>query len=245
MTDDERKFLEAYDASKFAGPLATVDMAIFCIRDDALHVLLIKRGNHPDKGRWALPGGFVDTRRDADTHATALRKLSEKTGIATPYLEQVVTVGGSKRDPRGWALTVLYFALIDHAALNPDSDNVEDAEWVDVHEALTRDLAFDHRDLLTRAARRLADKARYSALPLKLLPAEFTLVETQRVFEILLGAPLEKKSFRRRILAADIVEETGRTRPSARRPAQLYRLTRDIQEDFAFPGLIHTKPALL
>ncbi|MBO6796960.1 NUDIX domain-containing protein [Maricaulis sp.] len=245
MTDEERKFLDAYDASAFAGPLATVDMAIFCIREDALHVLLIKRGNHPDKGRWALPGGFVDTSRDADTHATALRKLSEKTGVKTPYLEQVVTVGGADRDPRGWALTVLYFALIDHAALSPANENVEEAEWVEVHEALERELAFDHRELLTRAARRLAYKARYSALPLRLLPAEFTLVETQRVFEILLGARLEKKSFRRRILAADIVEETGQTRPSARRPAQLYRLTREIEEDFAFPGLIHTKPALL
>ncbi len=241
----EEEYLASYDASKFDAPLATVDMAIYCVHAEKLHVLLVKRAAFPAKGEWALPGGFIDIKSDADVDASAARKLAAKTGISTSYLEQVCSVGRADRDPRGWALTVLYFALIDHAALAPDEASVEQAEWVPLEDALSRKLAFDHHDLLMRATQRLRGKARYSALPLKLMPAEFTLAELQHVFEILLGTDLESKSFRRRILSSELIEETGNLRPTARRPAMLYRLKGEIEEDFAFPGLIHAKPAAL
>lgn len=238
----EADYLSRYDASRFRAPLATVDMAIFCVHEDRLHVLLVRRASFPARGEWALPGGFVDVGIDPDIDATAARKLVEKTGVDSPYLEQVATVGNANRDPRGWALTVLYFALIDHAALAPASAGVEEAGWVPLDDAMKRTLAFDHHALLVQATRRLRAKARYSALPLKLLPPEFTLAELQHVFELLLGARLESKSFRRRILSADLIAETGRMQPTARRPARIYRLVSEIGEDFTFPGLIHTKP---
>lgn len=238
----EADYLASYDASHYKAPLSTVDMAIFCIQDEALHVLLVRRAAHPAKGEWSLPGGFPDLKADPDLDATAFRKLQEKTGLRSPYLEQVATVGGARRDPRGWALTVLYFALVDHAALAPQSTQVETAAWVPLDAALKRDLAFDHHDLLVLATRRLRSKARYSALPLGFMPSEFTITELQRVFEILLGTELERKSFRRRILSADLLQETGRMQPTARRPAKVYRLARPVEEDFTFPGLIHSKP---
>ncbi len=109
----EQEFLASYDRRDYDAPLLTVDMAIFSVFNGQLQVLLIKRPNFPAKDQWALPGGFADLTHDQDLMATAYRKLVEKTGISSPYLEQVASVGNAKRDPRGWAVTILYFALID------------------------------------------------------------------------------------------------------------------------------------
>ena len=99
----------------FARPLTTVDVVIFTIRDDALHVLLVQRPEgkgEPFPGAWALPGGFVDVDKDKDLEACATRKLKEKTDIVSPYLEQLGSWGSADRDPRGWSATHAYFALV-------------------------------------------------------------------------------------------------------------------------------------
>src|SRR5690349_4460459 len=96
----------------FPRPLTTVDVVAFAIREERLHVLLVRRGTEPGEpfpGRWALPGGFVDVAKDATLEACALRKLREKTGIASPYLEQLASFGSATRDPRGWSATHAYF----------------------------------------------------------------------------------------------------------------------------------------
>ena len=99
----------------FERPLATVDVVIFTIIEDCLHVLLIRRNDAPGEpfpNKWALAGGFVDVSSDATLEACALRKLKEKTGVSTPYLEQLGSWGGGSRDPRGWSVTHVYFALV-------------------------------------------------------------------------------------------------------------------------------------
>ncbi len=95
----EKAYLKNYNIHDFEVPLTTVDMAIFTVRDNSLQVLLVKRAQHPSAGMWALPGGFVNLAEDCDLAATARRKLEEKTGVDTPYLEQVATFGNAKRDP--------------------------------------------------------------------------------------------------------------------------------------------------
>lgn len=243
MTQAERLFLETYDKSQFESPLATVDTVIFTVFDDVLKVLLVKRAEHPEKGKWALPGGFIDLLADETIEDTAFRKLKEKTGVSSPYLEQVETVGNAHRDKRGWALTILYFALINHSALAPKASAVEDAQWLPVTEAVQLSLAFDHANLLASATNRLRSKTRYSALPLQLMDRDFTLSELQRMFETVLGSTLEKKSFRRRILSAGLLEETGEMKPTERRPAALYRRKERARGDFEFPGNLFTHPA--
>ncbi|MEK7741074.1 MAG: NUDIX hydrolase, partial [Pseudomonadota bacterium] len=114
--NSEQEFLSNYNKKDYESPLLTVDMAIFSVDAGQLQVLLIKRSNFPQKDKWALPGGFVDLSKDQDLMATAHRKLVEKTGLQSPHLEQVATVGNATRDPRGWAVTALYFALIDFKA---------------------------------------------------------------------------------------------------------------------------------
>jgi ADP-ribose pyrophosphatase YjhB (NUDIX family) len=213
----------------FPRPLCTVDLAIFSIQANELRVLLVRRPSdrgEPHPGLWALPGGFIDVARDSDLEHSALRKLREKTGISAPYLEQVGSWGSAARDPRGWSVTHVYFALVsaDDLKLVPGG-NVSDAAWFVVEGSRVREkLAFDHGDLLRAAVMRLRSKVEYTSLPAFLMPAEFTLTELQRVYEIALGRPLEKKAFRTRVLATDLLEQAAGRREGTNRPAQLYRL---------------------
>ncbi|MEJ5137804.1 MULTISPECIES: NUDIX hydrolase [Acinetobacter] len=236
--NSEQEFLSNYNKKDYESPLLTVDMAIFSVDASQLQVLLIKRSNFPQKDKWALPGGFVDLSKDQDLMATAHRKLVEKTGLQSPHLEQVATVGNATRDPRGWAVTALYFALIDFKAFQQIStEQNEYSEWISIAEAKKLDLAFDHLQLLDMAVDRLSSKARYTALPVSLMPQLFTLTELQQIYEIILGQSLEKKSFRRRMIEAGAVEETDQTKIAGKRPAQLYKFALESY-DFHFPRIL-------
>jgi ADP-ribose pyrophosphatase YjhB (NUDIX family) len=103
----EEKFLKSYDSSVFEKPSSAVDTVIFTVFDDSLHALIVKRSNHPFKDRWSLVGGYIDVKNDQDIEETAKRKLKEKTGVNTPYLEQFCTIGNKGRDPRGWSSTTV------------------------------------------------------------------------------------------------------------------------------------------
>ncbi len=212
-------------------PLLSVDTVIFSVIEDRLSVLLVKRATitdekltYPYQGRWALVGGVVDVGQDQSIEAAAMRKLREKTNIESPYLEQLQTFGDARRDPRQWAATVVYFALIpsDGIAL-VEGRGVEQARWWPIEAATKLKLAFDHNRILQVAVERLRAKVEYTSLPANLLPKEFTLTELQRIYEVILGRPLEQSAFRKRMLAAGFLDEGRKTRPtSAGRPAVLY-----------------------
>lgn len=214
----------------FQRPLSTVDVAIFAVRDEQLQVLLVQRNDEPGEpfpGLWALAGGFVDVSRDDSLEDCALRKLHEKTGVTSPYLEQLGCWGGKERDPRGWSITHVYFALIPaDAAIEPVSGaNAASAKWAPVTKnGVKETLAFDHERILDAALTRLRNKVEYTSLPAYLLPREFTLSELQRVYEIVLGRKLEKSAFRTRVLSTDLVTPLLRYKEGPNRPAQLYRL---------------------
>ena len=230
----EKEFLKTYNVHDFEVPLATVDMAIFTIQDDKLKVLLVKRADYPSKGKWALPGGFIDLKKDKELKDTAHRKLKEKTGVEISYLEQVETIGSTKRDPRGWALTVVYFALIasQDLILSNDSSS-EEIAWVSVDKVKGEyKLAFDHQEILENCYERLKGKVQYTSLPVNLLSEEFTLTELQKTFEIILDKTIEKKAFRRRIIDANILEETGEMKRGSNRPAKLYRVINNGESHF-------------
>jgi ADP-ribose pyrophosphatase YjhB (NUDIX family) len=215
----------------FERPLCTVDVVIFTVRDSTLQVLLVQRRADPIEpfpGQWALPGGFIDTTSDCDLETCALRKLREKTGIETPYLEQLGSWGNGTRDPRGWSTTHVYFSLIpsNDLELTPGG-NASDSRWFNIiGDRVKQSLAFDHAVLFKAALARLRAKVEYTSLPAFLMPAEFTLTELQRTYEILLARELEKKAFRTRLLAAGLLDPVPRMKSGANRPAQLYRLKR-------------------
>lgn len=227
MTSDqnEAEFLAQYDIHDYDVPLATVDVVVFRVLDGRLQVLLVFRGEHPERHKWALPGGFVDVGRDADLYATALRKLREKTRVATLYLEQLGSFGDGKRDPRGWSLTVVYLALLNDEATTGKPANKDQLAWLPLEEAVVKPLAFDHQRLIRHAWQRLRNKATYTALPTHLLPEAFTLGELQEMYELILGGKVDKSAFRRRIRDAAILDAIpGAWKTGANRPAQLYRL---------------------
>ncbi|WP_156398093.1 MULTISPECIES: NUDIX domain-containing protein [unclassified Duganella] len=226
-SETEQEFLRKYNIHDFDVPLTSVDLVIFTIREQALHVLLVKRGEHPHKGRWALPGGFIDIHRDKDLDATALRKLREKTGVEAPYLEQLQGFGSATRDPRGWSATFAYFALIGSDGMELRHGSGSDAaSWHPVEGLAAQDaLAFDHSAIVDVALQRLRNKVEYTSIPVHLLAAEFTLSDLQRVYETILGRPVEKSAFRKRIKEGDFLEEIpGKQRHGSNRPAQMYRL---------------------
>jgi len=234
QADTEEQFLKAYDASLYERPNITVDTVIFTVLEQSLHVLLVKRAEFPFKGSWSLVGGYVDINHDHSLEDTAKRKLTQKTGVKTPYLEQLETVGNANRDPRGWSVTTVYFALIPSAHIQLKSgQGATDTQWVKViNGRVESPLAFDHADILSRSVQRLRNKVLYTSLPIYLMPESFTLGELQTVYEIILGQVIDSKSFRRRILTSDILEKTGEKRHVSKRPATLYRLKEAAEPHF-------------
>jgi len=210
-------------AHKYHYPAITVDVVIFTLRDDDLQVLLIQRKIPPFEGRWAIPGGFVEASESLEV--AARRELQEETGVRDVYLEQLYTFGDPKRDPRGRVVTVAYLALVAAPLAVQAGSDASDARWWPV--AKLPKLAFDHTQILQYALKRLRYKLEYSAVGFQLLPPTFTLTEIQKAYETVLGEPLDKRNFRRRILEADILEEAGVAGESRGRPAKLYRFRDD------------------
>jgi 8-oxo-dGTP diphosphatase len=223
----------------FPLPFTTVDLVIFTVLDGELRVLLVQRpgsADDPFPSAWALPGGFVDVARDKDLEDCARRKLLEKTGVVSPYLEQLGSWGGVERDPRGWSATHVYFALIPGQGLALEKGaNAADVGWFEVDQVLQRrKLAFDHGAILKTAVERLRSKVEYTSLPAFLLEEPFTLPQLQRMYEVVLGRPVDKSGFRTRMLAADFLDETGYVAGESNRPAMGYRM-RDRATPVVFP----------
>lgn len=219
----EAEYLQQYDSSRFPSLLVTVDSVLFTLQEQALCVLLVQRARHPQQGLWALPGGFIDVEKDASTYDTALRKLTEKTGVRPSWLEQLETFSGPTRDPRGWSLTAAWFALIASVDCQPHIASVSDAKWVPVSKLEHTELAFDHRDIIAAALRRLRQKTMYSLLPVYCLPECFTLTQLHEATEIILGQPIQRKSLIRRFEASGMFEETGESVATGARKARLWR----------------------
>lgn len=224
----EAEYLDAYDASRFPSPLVTVDSVLFTLHEQALCVLLVERASQPQRGLWGLPGGFIDMAKDESTRATALRKLTEKTGVTPPWLEQLDTFSGATRDPRGWSLTIAWYALISWVACAPHIASVSDAKWVPVTALDDIVLAFDHREIIQRALQRLRQKTMYSLLPVYCLPDTFTQSQLQEATEIILGQPIQRKSLIRRFEASGMFEETGDSVATGARKARLWRRKPDV-----------------
>jgi 8-oxo-dGTP diphosphatase len=207
-------------------PMVLVDVALFSVMDDRLHVLLVRRSEEPHAGQWALPGGILKPDVDQNLRGAAQRVMRGKLSVDVPYLEEVCTASGPQRDERGWSISVLHLALLQmdqvHVAVGKKIDALQ---WVDAC-SIGSPLAFDHAELLRKAMARLQTKVERHALPLHMLPHKFTLPQLQRTCEIILGRDLDKSVFRRRLKdlhSQDLVEIAGEMFRGGQRPAQLWR----------------------
>jgi 8-oxo-dGTP diphosphatase len=208
---------------EYPRPAVTVDCVVFGLdaaRDD-LRVLLIQRGAEPFAGRWALPGGFVHLEESLDE--AARRELKEETGLSRVFLEQLYTFGQPDRDPRGRVIAVAYYALVNlnEHAVKADTD-AKSAAWFSLNDL--PELAFDHDKILQAALSRLRGKLTYEPLGFELLPRKFTLSQLQRLYELVLERELDKRNFRKKILAMGLLVDLDEIEQDvAHRAARLYR----------------------
>jgi 8-oxo-dGTP diphosphatase len=208
---------------EYPRPALTVDCVVFGFDGAGLQVLLIRRGLEPFIGSWALPGGFVDMEENLDE--AALRELLEETHLKDVFLEQLFTFGNPGRDPRGRVVSVAYYALVrpDQHPATGDSDASE-AAWHPVDKLPP--LAFDHEDILRTGLERLRGKIQYQPIGFELLPKQFTLTQLQELYEAILGRRIDKRNFRKKLVAFDFLVPTDEFTAGAHRPARLHRFDR-------------------
>lgn len=208
--------------------ICTVDIVLLTLQDDGLKVALLKRDADPFKNALALPGGYIHQQTDSDARDAALRVLKTKTSIEAPYLEQLATFSGNARDPRGWSVSVSYYALVSSDIIQ--SAGHPNVQLVSVDRQTT--LPFDHKAIVDTAVARVRSKSQYSSLPCYLAGDLFTLPQLQRVYEALMVETMNKVSFRRKITEMDMLEEVaGKFEAAgAHRPAQVYRLKRAYRQ---------------
>lgn len=241
--ESQAEYLASYDPAAFPRPSVAVDLVLMTIESSVLRVLVLRRNEYPEKGCWALPGGFVGL--DESLDAAAKRVLSQKARLTGVFAEQLFTFGAPTRDPRMRVVSVAYFALVsagvlrgaigtlDEAAGEPlamaeirvpwEGEVGGDVELVDGSGRALR-LAFDHASMIGMAVKRLRGRVRYSPIAFELLGSEFTLRMLQSIHEAILGCELNKDAFRRRMLATGTLVPTGRLETSVgHRPAELYR----------------------
>lgn len=196
-----------------------VDLCIFTVQHDRLELILIRMRRAPFEGSWALPGGRIRHRETVEQ--AAARELVEKTGLERVYLEQLHTFSEPERDPRARCISVAHLALIPPTAQLRTTDKYSAIGWFPA-ERLPR-LAFDHRALASYAVEQLRARLAFSNLAYSLLPPRFTLGELQRVYQAILGRPLDARNFRKRIGALGLLQPTGEVRGGPHRPARLFR----------------------
>ena len=243
-SDEERKYLESYDASKFERPSVTTDIVIFTLdKDDDLNILLIKRGCHPYKNHWAIPGGFLDVGKESLDDAAA-RELKEETNIDNVYLKQLYTFGEPNRDPRTTVVSVAYTALVPKETLNLKAgDDAEDAQlfkikydvngiifYNDSISITENDLAFDHNEIIRTAITRLRNRIDYEDDAFNLLKDKnsFTISELKRIYDSIKNTTLDLPNFRKMFLREYVtsgkVIELPETIQSKGKPTKLYCL---------------------
>ncbi|WP_066014755.1 NUDIX hydrolase [Endozoicomonas atrinae] len=205
--------------------LISVDLVAFQLSEkNSLQVLAHQL---PENKYPQLPAGRIEPESDHCLEDTAKRQLNRLTANPATYFEQVITIGDNKRDSRGWSLTVVYYVL-----LHPGNEQSLQAGgvWVDiVNGQPATPLAYDHSQLVMEALDRLRNKLQYSALPVYLLPAEFTLSDIQNVFSVVLDKAPPMRSIRNRFLNCDLLEDTGKKRYGSNRPATLYKINQQSE----------------
>lgn len=198
----------------------TVDAVVFTILNKELRILLIKRKNEPFKGKFALPGGFVDL--DENLEDAAKRELEEETGVKNIFLKKLHAFGEINRDPRGRIITIPFYALIDGEKIKINaSTDAELARWFPVYDL--PELAFDHKKIIDDALYHLRYEMHNTNIAFQLMPEEFTLSELQNAYEIVFNEKQDKRNFRKKIKELNIVKTVPGTKmDGAHRPARLF-----------------------
>jgi 8-oxo-dGTP diphosphatase len=219
---------EGYDPAQFPPFAVTVDMVILTMSEGTLHVLLVRRGEAPFQGMWAIPGGF---KRPAETlDDAAKRELREETGVdAASLMAQFGAYGDPERDPRMNVVTIAYLAVLRDVGAVVAGSDAADASLVPVSDVLNEklDLAFDHLRIIRDAIERVRIELEVSGIATAFVGTTFTLAELRAVYEAIWGVQLDAANFRRSVAVENgwVIPTGRRARPSSAggRPAELFR----------------------
>jgi 8-oxo-dGTP diphosphatase len=216
-----------YDPSEFPAFAVTVDVVILTMSEGMLHVLLVRRGEKPFEGMWAIPGGFKRPTETLDE--AARRELREETGVdAASVLAQFGAYGDPDRDPRMNVVTVGYLAVLRDVGDVVAGTDAADAALTPVSDVLNGklQLAFDHQQIVRDAIERVRVELEASGMATAFVGTTFTMAELRSVYEAIWGVQLDAANFRRSVLSEGWVVPTGRrARPGSAggRPAELFR----------------------
>ena len=226
---------DAHQLAPYFTSAVSVDSVVFAFGERRLRVLLVERGVEPFDRRWALPGDMI--RADEDLDTAAGRILRELTGLADVYLEQVASFGTPDRHPAGRVITVAYYSLLRQSGYPAAALGwARRVRYFDADELPP--LAFDHRDIIAQCRERLRERVRTRPIGFELLPRRFSLSDLQYLYEAILGTPLDKRNFRKKILAMNVVLDTGDVQENvSHRPAKLYRFDADRYARLRSEGL--------
>ena len=208
--------------------LVSVDCIIFGFDEGKLKILIGRRKYNPGRGEWSLYGGFVAA--DEDVDEAAKRTLYELTGMRHLYMKQVGAFGKVDRDPGERVISIAYYALINVSEYDENLRLEHGLEWVDVDNI--PQLYSDHNEMVSKAHKLMQDKLKTEPVGFRLLPRLFTLTQLQRLYEVVYGAELDKRNFRKRVKDMDFIEKTELIdKKSSKRGAYLYRFNRRIYDE--------------
>lgn len=212
-----------------------VDCIIFGYDEEGreLKVLLLKRNFEPAKGEWSLMGGFLKSDESADD--AAKRILNQLTGLTQVYMEQLATFGELNRDPGARIVSIAYFALIKINDSDLELVKSHGATWISLSEL--PQLIFDHNAMIERASKKLQVRARTQPIGFELLPDKFTIPQLQGLYEAIYNKALDKRNFRRKLLAMNLLEkQEEKEKETSRKGAWYYRFDQTKYEDLIKRG---------
>ncbi|GGG12051.1 NUDIX hydrolase [Dokdonia pacifica] len=214
----------------------SVDAVVFGYEEGVISVLLIKRKYDPFKGKWAIPGGFVLNNESLETAVE--RELQEETGVKINYLEQLYTFGDVERDPRGRVVTVAYVGLVRPNTFKIfASTDASQVQWFTIDKL--PELSFDHQKILHTAIARLQAKITYEPIGFELLDKKFPFSDLEKLYTTLLGRPIDRRNFRKKILGLNVLDELDKkVSKGSGRPANLFQFNQKRYFQLKKEGII-------
>ncbi len=202
-----------------------VDCIVFGLDRGELSLLLARRRFEPERGKWSLMGGFVESHESIDDAAS--RVLTELTGLQNVYMDQVGAFGSVDRDPGERVVSIAYTALIDVAKADGAAIADSGACWIPLRSL--PELGFDHPLMIEKSLAKLRRKLESEPLAFNLLPELFTLTQLQMLYETILGEEIDKRNFRKRVAELNSIVATDQIdKTNSRRGARMYRFDREI-----------------
>ena len=199
----------------------TIDCTIFGFQNGSLEVLLVKHAKGISKGKWGLPGGWIQEKESID--AAAHRLLRELTGLDNIYLEQLKAFGDPNRFPLGRVITVGYYALVKREDYSIKAGfTASEVKWFKIKDCPP--LIYDHSEILNFSIENLRRKVRQAPIGFNLLPEKFTLLQLMQLYEEILDLEMDKPNFRRKFLRMKLlVDVNEKQKDVSHRAAKLYK----------------------